>query len=68
LTAATITAAMRHFDEATLTGHLRSALSSRSVPTSPSASSALEHYTVEVAVEMLRHAANRLPAPQHHAA
>src|SRR5690349_7810429 len=31
LAAATVTAAMRHFDETTLTDHLRSALSSRSV-------------------------------------
>ena len=31
LAAATITAAMRHYNEATLTDHLRSALSSRSV-------------------------------------
>jgi GAF domain-containing protein len=31
LTAATITAAMRHYDEATLTDHLKTALSSRSV-------------------------------------
>jgi GAF domain-containing protein len=31
LAAATITAAMRHYDEATLTDHLRAALSSRSV-------------------------------------
>jgi GAF domain-containing protein len=31
LTAATITAALRHYDEATLTDHLRSALSSRAV-------------------------------------
>lgn len=31
LTAATITAALRHYDESTLTDHLRSALSSRSV-------------------------------------
>ncbi|HKC28568.1 MAG TPA: GAF and ANTAR domain-containing protein, partial [Jatrophihabitans sp.] len=31
LTAATMTAAMRHYDEATLTDHLRAALSSRSV-------------------------------------
>ena len=31
MTAATITAALRHYDQATLTDHLRTALSSRSV-------------------------------------
>jgi AmiR/NasT family two-component response regulator len=31
LAAATVTAALRHYDEATLTDHLRTALSSRSV-------------------------------------
>jgi len=55
LAAATITAAMRHYDEATLTDHLRTALSSRSViDQAIGIVIALQHCTEREAFDMLR--------------
>jgi GAF domain-containing protein len=55
LAAATITAAMRHYDEATLTDHLRSALSSRSViDQAMGIVMATQHCTPDRAFDILR--------------
>ena len=55
LTAATITAAMRHYNEATLTDHLRSALSSRSViDQAIGIVIATQHSTADEAFDLLR--------------
>jgi GAF domain-containing protein len=55
LAAATITAAMRHYDEATLTDHLRAALSSRSViDQAMGIVMGIQHCTASEAFDVLR--------------